>query len=176
MLSLTRTMAISAAVLAASSASAHDFRAGDTKIGHPWTRATPPATKVGGGYLTLTNEGSATDRLHGGSIQANLRQIGIAVEIRTMEMIDDVLKMRPIPDGVEIPASQTVELAPGGYHLMPIDLMAPTKEGDAIPVTLQFEKAGAVEVELIAGPLGSSQPNHSTTEPSANEGHDRCAA
>jgi periplasmic copper chaperone A len=171
MLSLTRTMAISAAVLAASSASAHDFRAGDTKIGHPWTRATPPATKVGGGYLTLTNEGSATDRLHGGSSLAAGR-----VEIRTMEMIDDVLKMRPIPDGVEIPASQTVELAPGGYHLMPIDLMAPTKEGDAIPVTLQFEKAGAVEVELIAGPLGSSQPNHSTTEPSANEGHDRCAA
>lgn len=154
------------------SAFAHDAKVGDIEIGHPWTRATPPAAKVGGGYLTVTNKGDSADRLLGGS-----SAIASRVEVHNMEMTDGVMKMRPVPEGLEIPVGQTVELAPGGYHLMLIELKEPIAEGDMVAVTLEFEKAGSVEVELAAGAIGSTpsggghskQPDAAPS--SAHEGH-----
>ena len=76
-----------------------------------------------------------------------------------MEMVDGIMKMRPVPEGLEIPAGQTAELAPGGYHLMLMGLKRPITQGERIPLTLKFEKSNPVDVELVAGPLGSSRPN-----------------
>ena len=147
--------------LTAIPAIAHDFRAGDIAIGHPWTRATPPGAKVGGGYLTLSNEGDATDRILGGTSAAAGR-----VEIHLMEMTDGIMKMRPVIGGVEI--------APGGYHLMLMELAQPIADGDRIPLTLEFQKAGKVEIELAAGPLGGPAPGLGTEAGgvSGHGGHD----
>lgn len=155
--------------LTAIPAIAHDFRAGDIAIGHPWTRATPPGAKVGGGYLTLSNEGDATDQILGGTSAAAGR-----VEIHLMEMTDGIMKMRPVIGGVEIAPGQTVEFAPGGYHLMLMELAQPIADGARIPLTLEFQKAGKVEIELAAGPLGGPAPGRGTEAGgvSGHGGHD----
>ncbi|WP_084640217.1 copper uptake system-associated protein [Kaistia adipata] len=142
-------------LLAAPSAFAHDYKAGDIEIGHPWTRATPPAARAGGGYVTLTNHGKTADRLLGGASSASGR-----VEIHTMAVTDGVMKMRELADGVALPPGETVKLEPGSFHLMLIDLKEPIREGAKIPVTLRFEHAGTVEVELSAGPLGAPAMEH----------------
>ncbi|WP_404933666.1 copper chaperone PCu(A)C [Nitratireductor sp. L15S-10] len=160
-------LAAIAFVAAATPTVAHDYRAGDIEIGHPWTRATPPAAKVGGGYLELTNAGDTADRLLGGSSPVAAR-----VEIHNMEMTDGIMKMRPVPEGVEIPAGETVNLAPGGYHLMLLELKQPITEGEMVPVTLEFEQAGAVDVELVAGPIGSTATGHGNATSSSHEGHE----
>jgi copper(I)-binding protein len=144
-----------AVLLAAPSAFAHDYKVGDIEIGHPWTRATPPAARVGGGYLTLTNKGQTADRLVGGSSPASGR-----VEIHTMEVTDGVMKMRELANGLTLSPGETVKLEPGGFHLMLIDLKAPIGEGAKVPVTLRFEHAGSVEVELAAGALGAPAMEH----------------
>jgi copper(I)-binding protein len=144
-----------AILLAAPSAFAHDYKAGDIEIGHPWTRATPPAARTGGGYLTLTNHGQTADRLVGGSSSVSSR-----VEVHTMEVTDGVMKMRELADGLALPPGETVKLEPGGFHLMLIDLKAPISEGAKIPVTLRFEHAGTVDIELSAGALGAPAMEH----------------
>lgn len=167
MRSLFSILAASAFIAAATPAIAHDYRAGDIEIGHPWTRATPPMARVAGGYLELTNTGDTADRLLGGSSPVAAR-----VEIHNMEMTDGIMKMRPVPEGVEIPAAETVHLAPGGYHLMLLELKQPITEGEMVPVTLEFEQAGAVDVELAAGPIGSTATGHDNATSSSHEGHD----
>lgn len=159
--------AATAFFLVATPTIAHDYRAGDLEIGHPWTRATPPAAKVGGGYLELTNAGNTGDRLLGGS-----SPIAGRVEIHNMTTTDGIMKMRPVPEGVEIPAGETVHLAPGGYHLMLLDLKQPITNGEMIPVTLEFEQAGAIDIELAAGPIGSKATGHGDATSSRHEGHD----
>ncbi|MCB1465911.1 MAG: copper chaperone PCu(A)C [Rhizobiaceae bacterium] len=150
-----RILAATAALVCASTAFAHEYRLGDIVINHPWTRATSPAAKVGGGYLVAVNNGTVADRLVGASSRAAAR-----VEIHNMTMDNGVMKMRPVPEGMAIPTNGEIELAPGGYHFMLIDLTKPVKEGDRVPVTLQFEKAGSIEVEFIAGALGQAQSDH----------------
>jgi periplasmic copper chaperone A len=65
-----------------------------------------------------------------------------------MTMEGDVMKMRELPSGLEIPAGGTVELKPGGFHLMFMGVKTPFKEGDTLKVELKFEKAGQVDVDL----------------------------
>jgi hypothetical protein len=79
------------------------------------------------------------------------------VEIHEMTMEKDVMRMREVK-GVDVPAKKSVELKPGGYHLMLIELKAPLKPGDKVPVTLRFEKAGEVKAELAVGAMASSGP------------------
>ena len=160
-----------AAILASHSALAHEYRIADIEIGHPWSRATLPAAKVGGGYLTLKNEGTSADRLLGGS-----SPIAGRVEIHSMEVKDGVMEMRPMADGVEVPAGETVKLAPGGYHLMLMDLKQPMTEGERVPLTLEFEHAGSIDVELaVEAARGSdahdSHANHGDASSSSKEGH-----
>lgn len=81
-----------------------------------------------------------------------------------MEMKDGVMMMRPLADGIEIKAGETVELAPGGFHLMLIDLKQPMTEGERVPLTLTFEKAGSIDVELAveaARAPAAAAPQHS---------------
>ncbi len=137
-------------LLPALPAAAHDFATGDLAIGHPWTRATPPTAKVGGGYLTIENKGDEADRLIGVTVAFAGR-----AEMHTMSMEGEVMKMRPLPEGIEIPAQSTVTLAPGGLHIMFMELGGPIVEGNPLPGTLIFEKAGEVQVEFAVEPLGA---------------------
>jgi copper(I)-binding protein len=138
-------------------ANAHDFKTGKLIIDHPWARATPPGAEVAGGYLAIENAGEEADRL----VSATAEVAG-RVEIHEMNVVDGVMKMRPLPGGVEIPAGGAVELKPGSYHLMLMDLARPLKEGEAFAGTLTFEKGGSVKVTYAVGPIGSSAPPEGT--------------
>ena len=136
---------LSAAILGFSAAavSAHEFKLGELVIDHPVARATPPNAPVSGGYMTIHNNGTEADRLLSGEAAFAER-----VEIHEMSMEGEVMKMRQLTDGLEIPAGGEVVLKSGGYHIMFIGLEQQIKEGDKYPVTLVFEKAGSVEVEF----------------------------
>src|SRR2546423_1712027 len=133
--------------LQASAVQAEDYKVGSLVIHQPWSRATPKNAPVAGGYLKITNTGTAPDRLVGGSADGAKR-----FEIHEMKMDDGVMKMRELKDGLEIPPGATVELKPGSYHIMMMNLSRPLAKGDKVKGSLTFEKAGQVEVEFaVAG-------------------------
>ena len=129
---------------------AQTFKVGTLVIEAPWARATPGGAQVGGGYMKITNTGKEADRLTGGSLP-----IAGEVEVHEMTMAGDVMKMRRLPDGLEIKPGATVELKPGGNHLMFTGLRGALKAGQAIKGTLVFQKAGTVEVEYRVAPIGA---------------------
>lgn len=141
-------------ILAAAPAAAHDIKVGELTIATPWTRATPPGAANGGGFVTITNTGTTDDRLVGAA-----SPISKKVELHTMEMADGIMKMRPVEGGIPVPAGETVQLAPGGEHIMFMGLDAPIEAGSLVPVTLTFEKAGSVELEMTATPPGAPAPD-----------------
>ncbi|MBK1624897.1 copper chaperone PCu(A)C [Afifella marina] len=150
-------------VFAATPALAHGYKLGNLEIGHPWTRATPPSATAGGGFLKITNTGDEDDRLVSASSPISGR-----VELHTMDMSGGVMKMRQLEDGIPVPAGATVELKPGSLHVMFIDLTAPIEEGANVPVTLTFEKAGSVDVEMSATAVGAPSPGG---KPMEMDGH-----
>lgn len=152
-----RTMhfaAIAIAMLAmAAPLRAQDIKAGDLTLDRPWTRATPSGAQVAGGYLTISNKGAAADRLVSATTPAAGR-----VEIHEMATKDGVMTMRALPNGLAIEAGKQVALAPGGYHIMFMELKAQLKQGDKVPVTLQFERAGKVDVTFDVQAVGAQRP------------------
>jgi copper(I)-binding protein len=147
---------VGAAVLSAllvTSGHAEEAKAGDLVITQAWSRATPSGAKIAGGYLTIENKGTAPDRLLGGS-----GDIAGKVEVHEMAMNNGVMTMRPLDKGLTIDPGKTVKLAPGGYHLMIMDLKGPFKQGDKVPVTLEFEKAGKVTLSLDVQGVGAQAP------------------
>jgi copper(I)-binding protein len=142
-----------ASLMAAPSARAEDVKAGDLVISQPWARATPGGAKIGGGYMTIENKGASPDRLIGGSAD-----IADKVQLHEMTTVNGVMKMRPLEEGVTIEPGKTIKLAPGGIHLMLFDLKGTLKQGDKVPVTLQFEKAGKANVTLDVQGVGAQGP------------------
>lgn len=138
----------------AAPANAESVKAGDLVISQPWARATPTGAKVGGGYLTIENKGAVADKLVGGSTN-----VASKLEVHQMSMSNGVMKMHPVEGGLTIGPGQTVKLAPGGYHLMMFDLKQPLKQGEKVPVTLEFEKAGKVAVSLDVQGIGAQAPH-----------------
>ncbi|MBX3636350.1 MAG: copper chaperone PCu(A)C [Rubrivivax sp.] len=114
----------------------------EIQILQPWARPTVAGQAGGGGFLTLRGAASA-DRLIGGTAPG----IAERVELHTMRMEGDVMRMREVP-AIDVPAGQTVELKPGGLHVMFMGLKAPLKEGDSFALTLRFEKAGEKTVQV----------------------------
>lgn len=132
-------------------AGAEVYKIGAITVLAPWSRATPGGAKIAGGYLKITNSGSAPERLVSATASAAGR-----VEIHEMSMVSGVMRMRPLSDGLAIKPGETVELKPGGFHMMFMDITQPFKQGDAIKATLQFEKAGKLDVVFSVGTLGAS--------------------
>lgn len=157
---LINRLAIAAALVALLTAlapvRAQDTKVGDLVITQAWSRATPGGAKVAGAYLTIENKGSAADRLVGGGAD-----VAGHVEIHEMAMEGGVMKMRALDNGLAIEPGKTVKLAPGGYHVMLIDLKNPLKQGDKVPVTLQFEKAGKVNLSFDVQGVGAQAPGGS---------------
>lgn len=147
------SLALAFAALSFPAVAAEPIKVGTLELTGLWTRATPPSAPAGGGYLTITNTGDEADRL-----VAVTTSIAGMSEIHEMRVSDGVMTMRELEDGLEIPAGGTVELAPGGFHLMFMAL----KEGIAmekdLQVTLTFENGGSVDVVLDVYPIGSPGP------------------
>ena len=120
------------------------------QIEKPWARATAPGSKVAGGYMVIRNAGAAADRLVSASSPAAAK-----VELHVHINDNGVMRMREVP-GYDVPAKGAFELKPGGAHLMFMDIKRPFKEGEKVPVTLKFEKAGEVSAEFQVGTLGGS--------------------
>jgi hypothetical protein len=152
-------LAAIALTLAGTTALAHDYKAGSLKIGHPWSRATPAGAKVGGGYLSIENTGAEADRLVSVSASFSGR-----VEVHEMAVANGIMTMRPLDAGLVIPAGGKIELKPGGFHIMFMDLKQPLKQDERLKGVLTFEKAGPVEVEFKVESIGakSGEAAHST--------------
>ncbi|NEI73791.1 copper uptake system-associated protein [Rhizobium lusitanum] len=141
------------ASLLSSIALADDIKIGSLIISAPYVRAMVPGAPVGGGYLTIANAGDSDDRLVAVSSPR-----AATVQIHEMKMDNDVMIMRELPDGLSIPAGKTVELKPGGYHVMFMKVAEPFLQGQIVRTTLKFEKAGAVEVDFPVGSIAANKP------------------
>jgi len=120
------------------------------EIDKPWSRATPPGAKLAAGYMVVRNRSASADRLLGASSP-------LAGRMETHLTVKDgeIMRMREVK-GYAVPAKGSFELKPGGAHLMFVDIKRPFKEGDRIPATLRFEKAGEIKLEFQVGGLGGA--------------------
>ncbi|TNE99910.1 MAG: copper chaperone PCu(A)C [Gammaproteobacteria bacterium] len=137
-----------AAALISPSAFAHDYTHGSIQIEHPWSRPTPPGTPMGVGYMTVTNNGNDSVTLASAESPRASH-----ISIHESSMRDGVMRMQPVSGGLAIPAGETIELKPHGYHLMLEGLREALKPGERIPVTLQFDGAESLSVELTVETL-----------------------
>jgi copper(I)-binding protein len=147
-------------------AEANVYKAGALTIEAPWARATPGGAKVAGGFMRVTNSGKEPDRLVGGTVPFAGR-----FEIHEMAMEGGIMKMRHLAKGLEIKPGETVELKPGGLHVMFMDLKHGLKDGQTVKGTLVFEKAGKVDVEYKVGPIGGGAPKVGSKGGSGGGGH-----
>src|SRR5882757_3286659 len=146
-----RRLALAALVaILALPAFALDYKLGAIEIGHPWSRATPPTAESGGGFLAITNTGTTPDRLIAVKSPAADK-----VEIHEMKMDGNVMRMRELEQGIEIAPGATIDLKPGGFHIMFMGLKAPFAKDTKVPLTLVFEKAGSIAVELPVAAMGA---------------------
>jgi len=163
---LLAAMLATTLTFAATAASAHEYKAGSLEIKHPWSRATPKGATVGGGYMKIINTGTAPDRLVGGS-----SEVAGKFEIHEMSMDNGVMKMRMLANGIEIKPGQTVEFKPGSYHLMFVGISKPLEQGKRVKGTLEFEKAGKVEVEYAVEAIGGAPKGEPAGGHSGHQGH-----
>ena len=143
-----------ALALLAPAAIGHNHEKGDIQVRHPWSRATPPGAKVGVAYMEIRNRGGQSDKLLAASTP-----IARAVEMHVTQRDGEVMKMRQV-QAFEIPARERYELRPGGSHLMLVDLARPLKQGERLPLTLRFERAGEMEIQVEVQEMGSRHPKH----------------
>ncbi len=134
-------------------AAAADYDVGSIHISQSWARATPKGATAGAAYMTVTNKGTASDRLNCVSDDASAQ-----CQIHSMTMENGVMKMRPVEGGLEIKPGETVTLAPGGFHIMLLDLKAPLEQGKMLKATLKFDHAGTVDVEYPIAAIGAPAP------------------
>ena len=138
--------------LCAISASAQNVTVTDA-----WARATVQGQKATGAFMKITAKDSA--KLVGVS-----SPVAGVVEIHEMKMDKDVMKMSALPNGLELPAGKAVELKPGGYHVMLMDLKAPLAKDTTIPLTLTVQDAkgvkSTVELKLLVGMQAPGMPSH----------------
>ncbi|WP_342726695.1 copper chaperone PCu(A)C [Bradyrhizobium sp. B097] len=153
MLKVASITLVAVALLALVSSAPSLVEHGRVAVSQAWSRATPKGAKVAGGYLTVENRGTRADRL----LSAESPAAG-KVEIHSMTMQDGIMTMRPLDDGLAIPPDATVTLAPGGDHIMFVGLTTPFEEGHRIPVSLNFERAGKVEVTFEVVSVGAKGP------------------
>ena len=143
-----------AVLLAGPAAAARIYNKGLIQLRNPWTRATPPGAEVAAGYVEIRNSGKEADRLVAASSPAAAR-----VELHVMSRDGGVMKMRESA-GFEMPPRKHLTLKPSGPHLMLVGLKQPLLKGQHIPLTLRFERAGEVRVELEVQSSGAAKPHH----------------
>ncbi len=138
----------------AAPAKAHELTVGSLTIVDPWARASAGRAKSGAVYMTIHNNGSVADRLVG--VETAIARMA---SIHTMRMEQGVMKMRPLKT-LDIPPGASVQLRPGGIHVMLMGLHAPLTQGQTIPVTLRFERAGKIPIEATVESVSARAPRH----------------
>ncbi|AQS41120.1 MAG: Hypothetical protein BHV28_04070 [Candidatus Tokpelaia hoelldobleri] len=136
-------------------AGAHEYKVDELRIIHPWSRATFKGARVAAGYMTIINHGKQADRLLGVS-----SELSDKTEIHLMEMKDGLMKMRPMPEGVEIAPGAEISFKPGSYHIMFMNIARPLEQGKNFKGRLIFEKAGTVEVDFAIDSAAAKTPSH----------------
>jgi copper(I)-binding protein len=165
---LCALFSIGVATALSPNADASDFKVGSIEIESPWSPSAPNGAKVAGGYLTIVNHGSTPDRL----VSATAAIAGKA-GIHQMTVKNGVMEMREVKGGLEVPASATVKLKPGAYHLMFMELKHLPKKGESFAGTLTFEKAGTVNVTFdVTGMGGPAMGGAMNSMKSMKHGHD----
>ena len=142
-------IAISAIAFAQHDKKEQEYRVGQLKIENPYARSTVPGQKAAGGFMKIENKG-AVDQL----VSASSPVAG-EMQLHSMSMDGNVMKMREVKT-IEVPANGSVELKPGGLHLMFMDIKAPLKAGESVPVKLKFQKAGEVEIKVPVRDISGS--------------------
>ena len=130
---------------------AQNASVGSIKVENAYTRATAPGQQVAGGFLKIENKGGADQLISASSPAAG------EVQLHEMAMDGNVMKMRQVKD-IPVPANGSVELKPGGLHLMFMNIKAPLAAGETVPVKLKFAKAGEVEVKMPVNPTAATAP------------------
>jgi copper(I)-binding protein len=138
---MRRLFFLASALLFATFASAH-AQTGTIAVQDAWARATAGQARNGAAYLSLSAIGPGTDRLISASSTAAAK-----TELHNHVMVGNVAQMRPV-DAIEVAPGSPTLLQPGGLHIMLIDLKAPLQAGTSFPVTLTFEKAGTLTVQV----------------------------
>jgi copper(I)-binding protein len=133
-------------------AAAQDVTSKGITVSQPWARATPGGATVGGAFLEIKAAPGVADRL-----VAVKSPVAGAAELHNHIMEGGVAKMRRVDD-IKVPAGGSVSLKPGGYHVMLIDLKQPLKEGDSVPLTLVFDKAGKLDVDVMVEEAEAQAP------------------
>jgi copper(I)-binding protein len=144
--------------LPAAIAGAQEYKAGSIEVDQPWSAATPRGASVAAGYMTIKNTGTEPDRLTSATTA-----VAGKVEVHEMTMDNGIMRMRPLPSGLEIKPGQTVELKPNSFHLMLENLKEPIQQGKPFKATLTFAKGGPVDVDFAVGPIGASSPSAQDT-------------
>ncbi|WP_317992544.1 copper chaperone PCu(A)C [Bartonella gliris] len=135
---------------------AQQYKLGDIEILHPWARATPRGIKISSGYLYIINHGNTPDRL------VSVSTTGVqSTEIHSMAVVNDIMKMEKMHNGIEVPGNGEVTLKPGGDHIMFMGLSQPFKLGDKISAKLTFEKAGTIDVDFSVNAMAVTSPSKS---------------
>lgn len=146
------------------SAGSHEFTSNGVTVSHPWVRATPGGATVGAAYLEIGADANTTDKLVG--VSSPVAEKG---EIHTHVHDGDVVRMRKVKGGLDIAAGKSVILKPSGDHIMLMGLKQPLKEGETVTLTLQFEKAGPIEVEASVEPIGAKGPHGFDKQPTSDD-------
>ena len=122
-------------------------------VKNAWVRTAVPGQSATGAFLTITHK-------EGARLVRGTSPVAGVTEIHEMKMEGDVMKMRAVADGVELPAGKAVELAPGGYHLMLMDLKAALPKDAIVPVTLWFRDAKGAESKVdLKLPVAAHSPS-----------------
>ncbi len=156
-MSFARSLAILTVLTIAAVDSAWSQSHGQNQTGltvvNPWSRATAPSQKAGGVFLTIENASDQPDRLIG--VESEMSE---EASLHTMIRDGDVMRMRPVEGGIEVPANGNAVLAPGGNHVMLIGLREHLVKDTTVPITLIFERAGRVEIEATVQSAGARGP------------------
>ncbi len=132
---------------------------GDLAITQPWSREVPSGAKTAGGYMTIKNEGTVSDKLI--SVETPYAS---STEIHEMSNANNIMTMRKLETGLEIKPGETVAFISGSYHIMFVGVKTPAKAGSRFPATFTFEKAGRVDVNFNVQALNASQQQTNMTE------------
>jgi periplasmic copper chaperone A len=155
MRTFSRLAFMAALIAAATTAACAQATKTSIVVADPYARATPAGAMSGAVYMTLDNKTNAADRLISAS-----SNVAAQVQIHEMSMVNGVMQMRQLADGLPVPAGESVVLKPGGYHVMLIGLKRQLAAGETLPLTLTFEKAGNISVTVPIKAMGSMQDSH----------------
>jgi periplasmic copper chaperone A len=163
---LAAGLVLVSAQLSTTSGRASDYRVGSIVITEPWARATPKGASTGAAYMTITNTGSAPDR-----VSCVSSDVSAECQIHIMTMENSMMKMRPVEGGIEIKPGETARFEPSSLHLMLVNLKHPLDQGKTVKATLKFENAGTVDIEYPVAAIGAAAPDATKGNSSMTQDH-----